>query len=315
MRSRTYISSKSGGGIEMAAEADLTREQNQTAESVFNVPGTFMQIPKLMRYQFSVYLQSRRFYAMITIIVVTGALLSVVVADFRPSFINNNLAFYGSLFAGPIPVVIVLAAVFFGGDAIAGEFQNKTGYFLMSVPIRRATIYVAKYIAAFLASLAIMALYVVILLVNGVYYFGSNAFPWQLGLSFVLSIVYLAAVLGTTFLFSSLFKTSAYGFVMTVVLFLFGFSLLEELMALVVKIEPWMVISYASGVMGDVFSANIHWGFTGIATTLSTRGPGGVVFRSTTYTPGVGEGMLIMFAYFIITAIVGLFRFERQEFN
>lgn len=299
----------------MAVDVDAAGTRTGATEAGFSVPGTLRQIPKLMRYQFGVYLQSRRFYAMILIVAVIGAILSAVVAHFRPSFISDNLTFYSTLFAGAISVIVVLAAVFFGGDAIAGEFQNKTGYFLMSVPIRRATIYVAKYIAAFLASLAIMSLYVAILLANGVYYFGSNAFPWQLGLSFVLSIVYLAAVLGTTFLFSSLFKTSAYGFVMTVVLFLFGFSLLEDLLRLIVKTEPWMVISYASGIMGDVFSTPIRWGFTGLAETVTARGPGGAIFHSTTYTPGVGEGVLIMLVYFIITAIAGLYRFERQEFN
>jgi ABC-2 type transport system permease protein len=281
-----------------------------------HVPPSAEQVLKLTRYQWREYVSSRRFVILIGIVIAIGVILSAIVAYFRSSLsgpgglLSDNLAFYGSYWGGGAGFVVVLAAVFFGGDAIAGEFQNKTGYFLMGLPIRRATVYIGKYIAALLASICVLLIFLVTLLLNGAYYFGVNALPWQLVPSFILALVYLMAVLGTTFMFSSLFKTSAYGFVLTAILFLFGFSLVEQLVRGLVKMEPWMIISYASGAIGDVFAPSINWGLVGTVTTTQFP-PGPPV---TSYTAGVAEGVVIMLAYFVLAAVAGLFLFEREEF-
>jgi ABC-2 type transport system permease protein len=279
-----------------------------------HVPDSMTQITKLTRYQLREYLRSRRFVALAGIVVVIGAILTAVVAHFRGQIISTNVAFYGSFWGGGVFLVIVLAAVFFGGDAIAGEFQNKTGYFLMGLPIRRATVYVGKFIAAYLASLSMLLLFLLILLLNGLYYFPTAPFPWQLGVSLVLGIVYLSAVMGATFLFSSLFKTSAYGFVLTAILFLFGFTLLQDLVADLVKIEPWMIISYAESTIGSVFNPSVNWGLSGQSVTMTT-GVGPRMITTTTWTAGIAEGVVIMIAYLLITAIAGLWLFENEEFT
>jgi len=278
------------------------------------IPSSMDQVFRLTRYQLREYLRSLRFIAVAAIVLAIGAIVTAVVAYFRGALVSTNLAFYGTFWGGGVVAVIVLAAVFFGGDAIAGEFQNKTGYFLMGLPLRRATVYVGKFIATFIASVAMMALYLAILVGNGVYYFGVNALPWQIWLSLLLSLVYLSAVLGATFLFSSLFKTSAYGFVLTAILFLFGFTLLQDLVTMLVKIEPWMIISYADSTIGEVFSSNVLWGFTGTV-THTTLGSGPRAVTTTTYTAGVGEGIAIMLVYLVVTAAAGLWLFEREEFT
>lgn len=282
--------------------------------SHLTVPGSMQQVTKLARFQLREYLRSRRFVALVAIVLAIGAILTAIVAHFRGAIVSTNIAFYGSFWGGGVDLVIVLAAVFFGGDAIAGEFQNKTGYFLMGLPVRRATVYVGKFIAAFLASLSMVLLFLAILLLNGLYYFQGSAFPWQLGISLVLAVVYLSAVMGATFLFSSLFKTSAYGFVLTAILFLFGFMLLGDVITDLVKIEPWMIISYANSTIGGVFASNVNWGLFGQLTT-TTIGMGPRAITTTTWTAGVAEGVVIMIAYLLVTALAGLWLFEREEFT
>jgi ABC-2 type transport system permease protein len=281
----------------------------------FTVPPTLAQVGKLTRYQFREYLRSLRFVALAGIVLIIGVILSAVVGYYRGGLVASADAFYGSFWGGGVGLVIVLAAVFFGGDAIAGEFQNKTGYFLMGLPIRRATVYVGKFVAAYLASVAMVLLYLAILLANGAYYFGATAVPWELGLSLLLALIYLGAVMGATFLFSSLFKTSAYGFVLTAILFLFGFTLIGDLLTDLVKIEPWMVISYASSTISNVFNPGIAWGFAGASKTLTTPTGPRSSFTTTVWTPGIGEGIVIMLGYLLVTAIVGLWLFEREEFT
>jgi ABC-2 type transport system permease protein len=272
--------------------------------------GSLSQAVKLARYQLRNYLRSRRYILMMLIVAAVGGILTAVIAYFRPSsFLSDPLSFYASAWGGGATFVIIIAGIIFGGDAIAGEFQSKTGYFLMGIPIRRATIYVGKYLAAFAAALTSVAFYLAILLGNGLYYFGGNAFPWELGASLLLAVVFLLALLGTTFLFSSLFKTSTYATLVVAVLFLFGFTILQTLVQDLVKIEPWFIISYASGVIGNIF---LH-PYPAHITTISNMFGGGAGI--TIYNPTILEGIVIMLGYFVGTTLLGLFLFEREEFT
>jgi ABC-2 type transport system permease protein len=272
-------------------------------------PTTPSQVAILAQYQLKDFLRSRRFVILYGIVAAIGLIFTALLAHYRPPGLTTSAtALYGSIWGGGAPFVIVLAAIFFGGDAIAGEFQNKTGYFLMGLPISRSAVYSGKFIAAFVASLGALVLYLLILVANGVFYLNSSAFPWQLGASFLLSVVYLLAVLGATFLFSSLFKTSAYGIILTALLFLFGFSILQGVVTGLTNVEPWFIISYADAVVSTIFSNPypVH-----MAVVTSRFGGG----TTTVWTPTILEGVLIMVGYFLITGIGGLLLFEREEFS
>jgi len=271
------------------------------------------QVLKLTRYQLRDYLYSRRFILMLGIVGVIGGILTAVVAYFRPvDLLADSGSFYATLWGSGVTVVIIFAGVIFGGDAIAGEFQNRTGYFLMGLPIRRATVYVGKYIAGFVAALTAVAVFALLLLANGAYYFGANAFTAVFAESFVLAVVYQLALLGAVFLFSSMFKTSTYATLITAVLFLFGFSLLQALIQGLAHTTPWFVLTYADTIIGGIFNTSCA---TSPGThTCSSPGPGGTTFTETVTNASIPEGVGIMLAYFVITAILGLLLFEREEF-
>lgn len=273
-------------------------------------PHSTVQVLRLARYQLRDYLLSRRFLLMLGIVAILGIILSAVVGYYRPtSLLDSSNDFYGQIWASGVTVVIIFAGVIFGGDAIAGEFQNKTGYFLMGLPIRRATVYVGKYIAAFVSCLVAVLAFAAILVGNGAYYFGTGAFTVAFLESLILAVVYMLALLGATFMFSSMFKTSTYAVLVVAVLFIFVFSILQELVSALAKIEPWFIISYASAVIGypfdSVLPAHIVHMFVG-----GPRSPMFIV-----YNPTYVEGVLIMLGYFVVTAILGLILFEREEFS
>ena len=272
------------------------------------LPSSATQSLRLARYQLRDYLNSRRFVLMLAIVAGLGAIFTALVGYFRPAgLLSAPDIFYGSLWAGGAPIVIVFAGVIFGGDAIAGEFQNRTGYFLMGLPVRRATVYAGKYLAALAASLIAVLAFALIVVGNGVYYFGADALPLAFLVSLLIAFVYLLALLGTTFLFSSLFKTSTYAVLVVAVLFIFGFSVLQSVVTGLAKIEPWFLISYASPVIGYPFASTLP------AHVVTVRTASGAVL-GTSYNPTYLEGIGIMFGYFLLTAIGGLALFEREEF-
>ncbi len=213
-----------------------------------------------------------------------------------------------SWWGNSVTFVIILSGIFFGGDAISGEFQNKTGYFGIPNPIRRSSIYIGKWLAAFFAATMILLVFTVITVGNGIYYFGANV-PYQFAESLLFAWFYLAAVLGFTFFFSSLFKSSSMSIIVTAILFLFVFSLIQTLVANLVKIEPWFILTYGAGIIGNILTVpypdHIHTETFGAAGRITI----------TTYNATIPEGLAILGLYFIITAILGLLLFERKEFT
>ena len=276
--------------------------------AIGRVPDTVGQALILSRYQLRDYLRSRRFLLMIAIVVALGTILTVVIAHYRPpALLSSPNNFYGGIWGGGAAFLILFAGIIFGGDAIAGEFQNKTGYFLMGLPLRRVTVYAGKYLAVLVASIVSILLYLAVVVANGVAYFGASAFsdPGQLFASFALALLYLLALMGFVFLFSSLFKTSLYAVLVVAVLFLIGFSILQSVIVSLTATEPWYILSYVSGV--------ISYPLTGVPEHVAHVRVAGAL--ATVYSPTYAEGIGVMLGYFFLTTIGGLFLFEREEFT
>jgi ABC-2 type transport system permease protein len=271
------------------------------------VPGSASQLGTIAEYEFKNYFGSRRFYILLIIVLLVSALLTVVVGYYRPaSFLANELGFYASWWGTSATFVIILSGIFFGGDAISGEFQNKTGYYLIPNPVRRSSIYVGKWLSAFAASAIILAIFMGLTVANGMYYFGANV-PYEFVESAVFAFIYLAAVLGFTFLFSSLFKSSTSSILLTAILFLFAFSLVQTLLSSLVKIQPWFMLTYGAQIIGNVLTVPYP------ANIVTTHLPEG--FTLTTYNATVPEGLALMLVYCVVTAILGLVLFERKDFT
>jgi ABC-2 type transport system permease protein len=281
--------------------------ETQTARSNV-VPSSIAQVGITMKYTFLDYFRSRRFFILLIITLLITALLTILVGYYRPqSFLASDLSFYASWWGNSVTFVIILSGIFFGGDAISGEFQNKTGYFGIPNPIRRSSIYIGKWLAAFFAATTILVIFTAITVGNGIYYFGTNV-PHQFAESVLFAWIYLAGVLGFTFFFSSLFKSSSMSIIVTTILFLFVFSLVQTLVSALVKIEPWFILTYGAGIIGNTldvpYPEHIH---------TETFGEGRISI--TTYNATIPEGLAILGLYFIVTVVLGLLFFERKEFT
>ena len=271
-----------------------------------HLPDSLSQVVTITKYEILNYFRTRRFYILLAIGLIISVLLTVLIAHYRPPrILADPLSFYSTWWGGAINFVVILAGIFFGGDAISGEFQNKTGYFIVGHPIRRVSLYVGKWLAAFIAAVIIFFVYTGIAVANGLYYFGLSI-PGQLGEAIGLGLLYLIAVLAFTFLFSSLFKSSAMSILVTAILLLFGFTLIETLLATLTGVEPWFIITYGGAIVGNSLSNP----YPQHEMTLPPQAGNLVV-----YTASVPEGVVILIGYFVVCAILGLYLFERKEFN
>jgi ABC-2 type transport system permease protein len=273
--------------------------------------GSLNQIAIVTKYAFLNYFRARRFYVMLGIVLLISGFLTFAAAYYQPVFFgfglpaaqNPALRFYASFWGLFVTLVLLLSAVFFGGDAISGEFQNKTGYFLVPNPLRRSVVFVGKWIAAFGAASIMFGVFAVVTLANGVYFFG--AIPYQFGESFLFAWFHLVAILALTFMFSSLFKNSSISILVTVILLIFAFNVIDTIASAVAGIEPWFSLTYAGGIISSI-----------LRIPYPTNGSVGIGrFAESSFYATVPEGLAINLVYIVVTSIIGLWLFERKEFN
>lgn len=281
-----------------------------SAEATDPRVGSLAQVTTVAKYNFLNYFRARRFYVMIVIVLLISGLLSFVVAYRRPAgILASDLGFFGAGWGSFANLIVILSTAFFGGDAISGEFQNRTGYFLVPNPIRRSAIYVGKWVAALAASTIIILVYAVIILANSLYYFPGQAVPYQFLQSVLFAWIFLVAALSFTFAFSSLFKSSAISVLMSVIMLLLVFMIVDTVAATLAGIEPWFSITYGAGIVQSIL-------MDPYPKPLVTQSFGGdAQFSITTYTAPVWEGLLILSIYFVVMGAIGLWLFERKEFT
>ncbi|MCW4006255.1 MAG: ABC transporter permease [Candidatus Bathyarchaeota archaeon] len=255
------------------------------------VPSKFAQIGVIMKYTLLDYIRSRRFLILMALTLVMSVALAY--------FVGKGIFGLWGTFS---PIFITLSVVFFGGDAISGEFQNKTGYFSVPNPISRSVIYIGKWLSAFIAACITFGVFAASITLTGLYY---NAVPSEFGLSVLFAYFYLAAIVGFVFFVSSLFKSSTNAFIVDIVVLMLGFSIISQIAGMI-PVEPWFSLSYGGSIMSTIlqnpYPPNVtvnHFG----STTM------------TSYNPTVPEGLAIMAVYLIVTTVVGLIMFKRKEFN
>jgi ABC-2 type transport system permease protein len=170
-------------------------------------------------------------------------------------------------------------------------------------------IYVGKWIAALAASTIIILVYAAVGIANSLYYFGLSL-PNEFFLSMLFAWIFLVAALSFAFAFSSLFKSSAIAVLMSVIMLLFVFNVIDTVAATLAGIEPWFSITYGAGIVQSIFT--VPYPPHVVSTPV---GPGGGGFSLTFFTAPVWEGLTILGIYFAVMAVLGLWLFERKEFT
>jgi ABC-2 type transport system permease protein len=263
-----------------------------------SVPSNLSQTLTLAKYELKNYWKSRRFLLLGLVVLLIGVVgtLGVFFLDVASIFSSAG-PFLNLWLDTSIWMVIVLPAALLGGDAVSSEFQNKTAYSLVGNPVLRSSIYVGKWIAAFAVSLVLLGLFELVTLGNCLFYFGSV--PGEFWLSFLFSALYLATALSIAFLFSSLFKKSAFPVILTGALMLIGFNIISGIVS-ASDIEPWFVLSYAEKVITQIFTVPYPEHIT-------------TVGNVTTYTATIPQSITIMAIYAVVSLAIGYFAFKNTD--
>jgi ABC-2 type transport system permease protein len=220
----------------------------------------------VIKYEFLKHMRRRRLYVILGIALLAEALVLILIPVLL-GYPNDVKVMAAMLTFGPS--LAALGAVFFAGDAIAGEFESKTGYMLFTNPIRRTTLVIGKYLACLIAvALLIVFTYIIIAISLLAIY---QEVPLEMLTSFGLCLLYASAVLSVTFLFSAVSKGSMGATVMSL-LFLFVVCGILESVLMATSKPYWYILSAGGDSITMVFG-NIEEIISSLGINSSQLGP------------------------------------------
>jgi ABC-2 type transport system permease protein len=197
-----------------------------------------------------------------------------------------------------------LGAVFFAGDAIAGEYEGKTGFLLFTNPIKRNVLWIGKYLAGLLAvALLMIFTYIIMAIALAIIY---HTVPIEIFESFGMAMYYAAAVLSVTFLFSAISRGSMGATIMTL-LFIWVVSNILESVLLFTSNPYWFTLTAGGNSIAMVYGnlQSFIAGFGG----MGNAGSQGLGF----HTPTLGMDALGLTIYFVGGLIASILLARRRQ--
>ena len=259
-------------------------------------------------HQLGHYLRTNRFYGLFGFAVVVSALTLAFQVDagvatvrfqqlYRSSEYLSNFLVYTGLW-------VVLAAAFFGGDALSVDFSTGAGYYMLVLPIRRPVLLAGRYAAATLVTVAVVGVTYLFGAVGAAYFFGIPNVPWLvLVQSLGVAVIFCLAALSVAFCISAFIRSPAAGVLFTLVVLYVAFTTLEQVVELA-QIEPWFSLTYAGGAMAAILDTD----FVHVQTIPVGEDQYYYIWSAT-----VLEGLEIMAAYIAVFLPLSAYLYQRKE--
>jgi ABC-2 type transport system permease protein len=193
----------------------------------------------VISYEFMKHIRRARLYVILTIALVAEVLVLILIPALHDWVYPSSVMVMAAILTVG-PSLAALGAVFFAGDAIAGEFESRTGFILFTNPIKRLTLWTGKYLAGLIAvALLIVFTYIIIAVsLLGIY----GEVPVEILTSFGLCLLYAAATLSVTFFFSSVSKGAMGATVMTLLFVWVVSGILESVLSFTGN-PYWFILS------------------------------------------------------------------------
>jgi ABC-type transport system involved in multi-copper enzyme maturation permease subunit len=249
------------------------------------------------KYELLKQLRRKRLYLVLALAIAVELLVLVLLPALGQSYPNDVMEMAVLLSIGPSFAVI--GAIFFAGDAIAGEFEGKTGYTLFPNPVRRTTIVVGKYLACVLAMGLILFITYACVSVSLLAIY--HQIPLEVAESLALCLLLASSVLGITFFFSSISKGVMGATVMTLIIFFVVSGVLESVLMLAGQ-PRWFLLSYAGDVVITVYGG--YGAFQGGAGQIPT---------AALKPPEIGTSIWVMVAYLVVFFSLSIWITKRRE--
>ena len=199
-------------------------------------------------YEFLKHLRRKRLYIVLGLTLAAELAVLILLPVLMDGYPDNIMVMAAMLSIGPS--LATIGAVFFAGDAIAGEFESKTGYILFPNPVRRITLVVGKYLACCAAVILLIVFGYAIVSISLFAIYGNV--PIETAKSFGLCLLFAGSVLSVTFFFSSVSKGAMGATVITLVFIMVISGVIDGVLMMAGQ-PRWFLLSTAGDSIATVY--------------------------------------------------------------
>jgi len=260
----------------------------------------FEKLRVVVRYEFLKHIRRRRLYIILGLTLIAELAVLILLPALMDGYPDNVMAMAALLSIGPS--LATIGAIFFAGDAIAGEFESKTGYILFTNPVRRTTLVTGKYLACYAAVILLVLLGYVIVSISLLVIYGNV--PIETAKSFGLCLLYAGSVLSVTFFFSSVSKGAMGATVMTLLFIMVISGIIETVLMMAGK-PYWFLLSTAGDSIATVYG--------GYELFMEGVMPQGGMLHFKIETPDIGLCALSMVIYMVVGFLLSIWISRRRQ--
>ena len=257
----------------------------------------FEKLKTIMKYEFLKHLRRRRLYAVIGLVIAVALSILVGLPAFDVDYPSDITVMAGMLSISAS--LTYIGAVFFAGDAIAGEFERKTGYILFPTPVKRTTLVIGKYLACYVAVALVTLLGYSIVCVSLLGIYGQ--IPIEVGTSLLLCLLFVGSTLSLTFFFSSISKGTMGATVMTLAFIMLISGTIDGVLMMANQ-PSWFLLSRAGDAMVMVYP-----GFKEMTVGMGVGMPAGALEYD------IGLCAAAMAIYLVVCFFLSMFFMRRRE--
>ena len=259
----------------------------------------FEKLRVVIRYEFLKHIRRKRLYAILGLTLVAELAVLIGVPTLMEGYPDNVMVMAAMLSIGPS--LATIGAVFFAGDAIAGEFESKTGYMLFTNPVRRITLVTGKYLACCAAVTLLIIFGYAIVSISLLAIYGNV--PLETAKSFGLCLLFAGSVLSVTFFFSSISKGAMGATVITLVFIMIISGIIDGVLTMAGQ-PSWFLLSKAGDSIATVYGG--YEAFFGGSTPR--RMPLGIL-----EAPDIGLCVLSMVIYMVVGFLLSIWITKRRQ--
>lgn len=209
-----------------------------------------------------------------------------------------------AMFVTSMGALAVLGAVFFAGDAIASEFEHKTGYILFPNPVKRTTIVVGKYLACFIATAIIIL--IAYLISAGALFAFYGRIPGGIVGSLAIALMLGCMMISMAFAFSSMLKGGMGATIATLLTYMVVFTIISTTLTYA-GYDPWFMPDRAGDSMSATYGIPLEQVFGGMYG--GGRWMAGMVRASQNPT----LSFFVLLGYAVVLFGVSIFLTKRRE--
>lgn len=276
-------------------------KKNQENDSDFN------QFKISLKYQFLSYIRTRRFIGLAIFSLAMSILVMALMLHTEYSTLKaaDSVSFFYQYLSEFTVLFTLLISAFFGGDLISTDTGTNAAYYTLVQPVRRSVLFLGRFIAAIIAAFIVIFLYFLVGILSSLYLYGTVSVLILNSLG--LLVLFIAAGIAFSSLFSGIFKSPSNGIVVSILIFVLGFSIIDEILGALEGIEPLFSIYFVGEIVYLVFDNN----YPTKVISSSRFGPHGV----TTYTflPSIPQGIYVLLTYIILFGILSILIYTRRQ--